>query len=66
MYIFFFSSLVGVKESNEVEVMKIKEALTIFKGNFTGRLIIKSNSMQSNHGFKNWPSMNRSDFVGGE
>lgn len=39
-----FSAHVGVKDSNEVEVMDILEALQIFSHSFQDRLIVQSDS----------------------
>lgn len=36
-----YFGLAGVKESNEAEVIAVKEALTILKGKFIRRLIIE-------------------------
>lgn len=39
-----FSKHVGIKESNEVEVMAVSEALHLIQGSFQGKLIVESDS----------------------
>ena len=42
--IFLFTRNVGMKESNEAEVLAILQALQIFSSSFQGRLIVESDS----------------------
>lgn len=42
--LFMFSKSVGVKESNEAEVMAILEALRLFSSSFQAKLIVESDS----------------------
>lgn len=39
-----FSKPIGIRDSNEVEVLAISEALCIFSGSFQDKLIVESNS----------------------
>ena len=44
---FTFLKFVGVKDSNEVKVLAILEALRIFSGFFKWKLMVESNSLNA-------------------
>lgn len=45
--LYLFSKGVGIKDSNETEVLAVFEALRIFSHSFQGRLIVESDNFNA-------------------